>query len=338
MLAYVLTRYGGAGAMEFRDVPEPRPGPGEVRIRVAAAGLNPVDYKMRQGKLRVISGHRLPIIAGCEVAGTVDAVGAGTSGFKTGDRVYARVDKATLGAFAELVCVQQGHVAAMPVSLGFAEAAGLPLAGLTALQALRNELSVRKGTRLLISGGAGGVGTLAIQLAKHFGAEVTTTASPRGDELVRRLGADRVIDYTRERIGDEPRIYDAVLDLVGGQTLKQSFRILKPGGMAVSIAGVPEPLTARKDLAAPGWVAALFWAISLPVRLRARRAGARYRYLFMHPSADDLRFLATLVDEGALQPVVDSEYPFGSIAEAFAALEQGHAKGKIVVTLPAAPR
>ena len=338
MLAYVLTRYGGAGAMEFRDVPEPRPGPGEVRIRVAAAGLNPVDYKMRQGKLRVISGHRLPIIAGCEVAGTVDAVGAGTSGFKTGDRVYARVDKATLGAFSELVFVQQGHVADMPVSLGFAEAAGLPLAVLKELQALRDELSVRKGTRLLISGGAGGVGTLAIQLAKHFGAEVTTTASPRGDELVRRLGADRVIDYTRERIGDEPRIYDAVLDLVGGQTLKQSFRILKPGGMAVSIAGVPEPLTARKDLAAPGWVAALFWAISLPVRLRARRAGARYRYLFMHPSADDLRFLATLVDEGALQPVVDSEYPFGSIAEAFAALEQGHAKGKIVVTLPAAPR
>lgn len=338
MLAYVLTRYGAADAMEFRDVPEPRPGPGEVRIRVAAAGLNPVDYKLRQGKLRAISGHRLPIIAGCEVAGTVDAVGPGTSGFELGDRVYARVDEATLGAFAELVCVQQGHVAAMPVSLGFAEAAGLPLAGLTALQALRDELSVREGTRLFISGGAGGVGTLAIQLAKHFGAEVTTTASPRGDELVRRLGADRVIDYTRHRIGEELQDYDAVLDLVGGKTLKQCFRIIKPGGTVVSIAGVPEPLTARKDLAAPGWVAALFWAISLPVRLRAWRARAGYRYLFMHPSADDLRFLATLVDEGALQPVVDSEYPFASIADAFAALEQGHAKGKIVVTLPAAPR
>jgi len=338
VLAYVLTRYGAADAMEFRDVPEPSPAPGEVRIRVAAAGLNPVDYKLRQGKLRAISSYRLPVIAGCEVAGTVDAVGSGTSGFGIGDRVYARVDKATLGAFAEFVCVQQGLVAAMPVSLGFAEAAGLPLAGLTALQALRDELSVGKGTRLFISGGAGGVGTLAIQLAKHFGAEVTTTASPRGEELVRRLGADRVIDYTRTSIGDEPQGFDAVLDLVGGDTLKQSFRILKPGGMVVSIAGLPEPLTARKDLAAPGWVAALFWAISLPTRLRARRAGAGYRYLFMHPSADDLRFLATLVDEGALQPVVDSEYPFGSIADAFAALERGRAKGKIVVTLPAAPR
>jgi alcohol dehydrogenase len=252
--------------------------------------------------------------------------------------VYARVDKATLGAFAELVCVDQAIVAAMPASLGFAEAAGLPLAGLTALEALRDELAVGKGTRLFISGGAGGVGTLAIQLAKHFGAEVTTTASPRGDELVRRLGADRVIDYTRKRIGDEPQDYDAVLDLVGGDTLKQSFRILKPGGRVVSIAGAPEPLTARKDLAAPGWVAALFWAIGLPVRLRARRARAGYRYLFMHPSGADLRFLATLVDEGALHPVVDSEFPFGSIADAFAALEQGHAKGKIVVILPAAPR
>ena len=338
MLAYVLTRYGAAGAMELRDVPEPSPGPGEVRIRVAAAGLNPVDYKLRQGKLRVISGHRLPIIAGCEVAGTVDAVGPGTSGFEIGDRVYARVDKSTLGAFAEFVCVPHGLVAAMPVLLGFAEAAGLPLAGLTALQALRDELSVRKGTRLFISGGAGGVGTLAIQLAKHFGAEVTTTASPRGDELVRRLGADRVIDYTRQRFADELQDYDAVLDLVGGETLKQAFRILKPGGKVVSIAGVPEPLTARKDLSAPGWVAALFWAISLPVRLRARRARVGYRYLFMHPSAEDLRFLATLVDEGALQPVIDSVYPFAGIADAFAALERGHAKGKIVVTLPAAPR
>lgn len=338
MLAYVLTRYGAADAMEFRDVPEPPPGPGEVRIRVAAAGLNPVDYKLRQGKLRAISRHRLPIIAGCEVAGRVDALGPGTSGFEIGDRVYACVDSATLGAFAELVCVQQGFVAVMPVSLGFVEGAGLPLAGLTALQALRDELSVRKGTSLFISGGAGGVGTLAIQLAKYFGADVTTTASPRGGELVRRLGADRVIDYTRNRIGDEPQDYDAVLDLVGGKTLKQSFKILKPGSIVVSIAGVPEPLTARKDLAASGWVAALFWAISLPVRLRARRARASYRYLFMHPSADDLRFLATLVDEGALQPVVDSQYPFGSIAEAFAALEQGHAKGKIVVIMPGAPQ
>ena len=333
MRAYVLTRYGGPGAMEFRDVPEPSPGPGDVRIRVAAAGLNPVDFKLRQGALRPISRLRLPIVAGCEVAGTVDAVGPGPSRFEVGDRVYARVDKRRLGAFAELVCVQQELVAVMPASLGFADAAGLPLAGLTALQALRDELAVGPGTRLFISGGAGGVGTLAIQLAKHFGAEVTTTASARGEALVRRLGADRVIDYTRENFAEALHDFDAVLDLVGGATLKESFRILRPGGRVVSIAGVPEPLTATKDLDAPPWITAVFRVMSLGIRGRARKAKASYRYLFMHPSGDGLRYLAALVDAGQLQPVVDSSYPFARIAEAFAALEQGHAKGKIVVTL-----
>ena len=333
MRAYVLTRYGGPGVMELREVPAPRPGPGDVRIRVAAAGLNPVDFKFRQGALRPISHFRLPIVAGCELAGTVEAVGPGPSRFAIGDPVYARVDKTRLGAFAELVCVQQEFVAAMPASVGFAEAAGLPLAGLTALQALRDELGVGRGTRLFISGGAGGVGTLAIQLAKDFGAEVTTTASSRGEALVRRLGADCVIDYTRENFAEALHDFDAVLDLVGGATLRDSFRIIRAGGRVVSIAGVPEPLTATKDLDSPPWITAAFWLMSMGIRRRARTAKASYRYLFMHPSADDLRTLAALVDGGHVQPVVDRRYPFAEIAEAFAALEQGHAKGKIVITL-----
>jgi NADPH:quinone reductase-like Zn-dependent oxidoreductase len=333
MRAYVLTRYGGPDAMEFRDVPAPQPGPGDVRIQVSAAGLNPVDFKFRRGALRPISRVRLPIVAGCEVAGTVEAVGPGPNRFSIGDRVYARVDKTRLGAFAQLVCVQQEFVAAMPASLGFAEAAGLPLAGLTALQALRDELGVGRGTRLFISGGAGGVGTLAIQLAKYSGAEVTTTASTRGEALVRRLGADRVIDYNRENFAEVLHGFDAVLDLVGGETLRDSFRILKSGGRVVSIAGVPEPLTATQDLGSPPLITAAFWLMSLGIRRRARKAKASYRYLFMHPSGDDLRILAALVDGGHVQPVIDSTYRFAEIAEAFVALEQGHAKGKIVVTL-----
>ncbi|MCB5274137.1 2-haloacrylate reductase [Arthrobacter sp. SO5] len=333
MRAYVLTRYGGAGAMEFRDVPEPQPGPGDVRIRVAAAGLNPVDCKIRDGDLRPINRLRLPVVAGCELSGTVDAVGPGPNRFAVGDRVYARVEKHKLGAFAELVCVAQELVARMPSSIDFAAAAGLPLAGLTALQALRDELAVGPGTRLFIAGGAGGVGTLAIQLAKHWGAEVTTTASPRGEALVRRLGADRVIDYTREDFSLMLRNFDAVLDLVGGTVLKDSFSILRPGGRVVSIAGVPEAHTATEDLGAPPWITAAFTLMSRGIRRRARRAEASYRYLFMHPSGDDLRVLASLVDGGQLRPVVDSTYPFARIAEAFAALEQGHAKGKIAVTL-----
>lgn len=333
MRAYVLTRYGGPDAMELQDVPVPQPGPGDVRIKVAAAGLNPVDFKFRGGALRPISHVRLPIVAGCELAGTVEAIGPGPNRFSIGDRVYARVDKARLGAFAELVCVQQELVAAMPASLGFAEAAGLPLAGLTALQALRDELAVGRGTRLFISGGAGGVGTLAIQLAKYLGAQVTTTASARGEALVRRLGADAVIDYNREDFSAVLHDFDAVLDLVGGVTLRDSFRILKSGGRVVSIAGVPEPLTATKDLGSPPMITAAFWLMSMGIRRRARKAKASYRYLFMHPSGDDLRTLAALVDAGHVQPVMDRTYPFADIGGAFAALEQGHAKGKIVVTL-----
>lgn len=333
MRAYVITRYGGPEAMVLQDVPVPSPGSGQVLIKVGAAGLNPVDYKMRQGKLRLLFRPRLPFIAGCELAGTVVGVGPGTNRFTAGDRVYSRVDAPGLGAFAEFACVPQELVALMPQSLGFTEAAGLPLAGLTAVQALRDELRIQPGTRLFISGGAGGVGTLAIQLAKYYGAEVTTTASPRGLTLVSELGADHVVDYTRENFAQTLRGFDAALDAVGGRALKGVFRILKRGGSVVSVAGIPEPKTALQDLHASRAVAALFWMISLGVRLRAWRSGVSYRYLFMHASGDDLRFLAGLVDQGKVRPVVDSTYPLARISDAFAALETGRAKGKIIVTM-----
>lgn len=333
MRAYVITRYGGPEAMALRDVATPVPGPGHVLIKVRAAGLNPVDYKMRQGKLRLLFRPRLPFIGGCELAGTVVRAGPGANRFTAGDRVYSRVDAPGLGAFAEFVCVPEELVALMPQSLGFAEAAGLPLAGLTALQALRDELRIQPGSRLFISGGAGGVGTLAIQLAKYYRAEVTATASPRGHALVRELGADRVVDYTRENFAHTLEGFDAALDAVGGRTWTRVFRILRRGGRIVSVAGIPEPKTALEDLHASRAVAILFWVVSLGVRLRAWRAGVSYRYLFMHASGDDLRFLAGLVDEGYVRPVVDSIYPLTQIPDAFAALETGGAKGKIIVTM-----
>ena len=267
MRGFVLRRYGKA--METREVPSPVAGPGEVLIRVHAAGLNSIDYKQRDGKMRGIVGLKLPIVAGSELSGVVQAVGSGVTRVSVGDRVFARVDKAKLGAFAEYTAVDENFVARMPASLDFAQAAALPLAGLAALQALRDELAVKQGDRVFISGGAGGVGTFAIQLAKWMGAEVTTTASPRGEELVKSLGADRVIDYTKQKVTDFPGGYDGVLDLLGGEVLAES--------------------------------------------------------------GTDLELMAKLVEDGRLKVVIDRTYEFDKIADAFAYLETGRAKGKVVV-------
>jgi len=332
--AFVLTRHGGPEAMELRDVPEPRPAERQILVRVRAAGLNPVDYKTRAGKLRVIRRYTLPIVAGNELAGIVEACGPGVSRFQPGDRVFARVPKETLGAFAELTCLDEGVAARMPAAIDFEAAAGVPLAGLTALQALRDELHVSPGQRVFIPGGAGGVGTFALQIASVLGAEVATTASPRGDALVRRLGAKVVVDYTKARFEDVLRDYDGAMDLVGGDTLARTFSVVRRGGTVVSIAGMPEPLTARKDLGRGAGLAALFWLISLGTRRRARRRGVRYRYLFMHPSGPDLDELARLIDARKLEVVIDRVFPFAEIADAFAYLEQGHAKGKVVVRIP----
>lgn len=239
MRGYVLDHYGDATAMTLREVPAPAADAGSVLIRVHAAGLNPVDYKIRQGKARLLNHLDLPMVAGSELAGAVAAAGPGVTRFGEGDRVFARVAKSRLGAFADYAVVSESLIAKMPATLDFVQAAGLPLAGLTALQALRDELGVAREDRLYISGGAGGVGTMAIQIAKWMGAQVATTASPRGDALVRRLGANHVVDYTREKARDVLHGYDAAFDLIGGDDLAGAFAIVKPGGKVVSIAGVP---------------------------------------------------------------------------------------------------
>ncbi len=337
MRAFVLTRYGGAEVAELRDVPRPTPAAGEVLVRVHAAGLNPVDYKTRQGRLKVVQRYKLPTIMGNELAGVVEAVGDGVTHFSVGDRAFARVAKDTLGAFADYAAIPERLLASMPATLDFETAAGVPLAGLTALQALRDELHLKPGSRVFIPGGAGGVGTFAIQIAKWLGAEVTTTASPRGRALVERLGADVVIDYTTQAFENEVRDMDGVFDLLGGDTLKKSFGVVKPGGKVVSIAGLPEPETARNDLGRGVLLRALFWFASYGSRAEAKKRRVTYRYLFMHPSGAELAELARLIDEGKLEPVIDRVFSFDEIADAFAYLEAGHAKGKVVVRMVDSP-
>jgi NADPH:quinone reductase-like Zn-dependent oxidoreductase len=333
MRAYVLKHYGGPEGSRLTDVPKPTTRPGEILVGVRAAGLNPVDFKFRQGKLRAIQRPTLPFVLGNELAGEVVAVGSGVKRFRVGERVFARLAKERAGAFAEYACVDENHAAQIPGNLDFAAAAAVPLAGLTALQALRDELGVKPGQKVFISGGAGGVGTFAIQIAKWLGAHVTTTASKRGEALVRSLGCDEVIDYTAEDISNAGDGFDAGFDLIGGTTLERMFEIMKPGTKIVSIAALPEPQTAIKDLAGRRALSAVFWIISYGIRSRARRAGISYRFLFMHPSGRELAELAKLIEQGQLKVIVDKTYPFAKISEALAYVESGRAKGKVVVTM-----
>jgi NADPH:quinone reductase-like Zn-dependent oxidoreductase len=333
MRAYVLKHYGGPEASLLMDVSAPSPGPRDVLVVVRAAGLNPVDFKFRQGKLRAILRPKLPFVLGNELAGEVISIGRDVKRFRVGDRVFARVAKDRAGAFAEQACVHEDHAAHMPRDLDFTAAAAVPLAALTALQALRDELGVKPGQKVFISGGAGGVGTFAIQIAKWLGAHVTTTASKRGEALVRSLGCDEVIDYTSQSISEAGRRFDAAFDLIGGKTLEQMFETMKPGTKIVSIAALPEPQTAIKDLAGGRTLTAMFWIISYGIRSRARRAGISYRYLFMHPSGSDLAQIAELIEQGKLKVIVDKAYPFAKSSEALAYLERGRAKGKVVVTM-----
>jgi NADPH:quinone reductase-like Zn-dependent oxidoreductase len=333
MRAYVLKHYGGPEGSRLMDVAAPAPGPCDIVVDVRAAGLNPVDFKFRQGKLRVILRPRLPFVLGNELAGEVVATGRDVKRFRVGDRVFARVAKDRAGAFAEQACVDEDHAALMPRNLDFTAAAAVPLAGLTALQALRDELGVNPGQKVFISGGAGGVGTFAIQIAKWLGAHVTTTASKRGEALVRSLGCDEVIDYTVQDISRAEGRYDAGFDLIGGKTLEQMFDIMQPGTKIVSVAALPEPQTATRDLGGRRALSAIFWLISYGIRSRARRTGVSYRYLFMHPSGSELAQLAELIEQGKLKVIVDKAYPFAEISDALAYVESGRAKGKVVVTM-----
>jgi alcohol dehydrogenase len=328
---YVLARKGLRRTMALREVPEPTAADNEVLIRVEAAGLNPVDSKVQVAGAQFIWPLELPRVAGSELSGVVEEVGRHVTHFKSGDRVFARVDKLKLGAYAKYCVVEEDLVALMPDTLGFEDAAGLPLAGLTAWQGLR-QIGVTSGQRVFISGGAGGVGTLAIQLAVQMGAAVATTASAEGEKLVRSLGAETVVDYRKQQFKDVLRDYDGAFLLTGGRDLMDAFTILKRGGNAVSVIHV-DPVTAREDLSAGPMLVAAVRIANSRIRRQTRCAGISYRSLLMRPSGEDLGVLADMVERDQLKPIIDRVFPFDQIADAFTYLEEGHAKGKVIVRL-----
>jgi NADPH:quinone reductase-like Zn-dependent oxidoreductase len=333
MKAFVVERYGDASAVRAADVPDPPVGGHDVLVQIHAASVNPLDLRTRDGNFKAILPYRLPFVLGNDLAGVVIAVGASVTRFVVGDEVYARPDKNRIGAFAELIAIHQDDVATKPTTLTMEEAASIPLVGLTAWQALVERANLQPSQKVLIHAGSGGVGTIAIQLAKHLGASVATTASTSNIDLVKGLGADVVVDYTKQAFEAILHDYDVVLDTLGGETLKKSLQVLKRGGKVISIAGPPDPAFA-KELGANPVVRLAMTALSLRTRQRARRCHVTYSFLFMKASGDQLREVTALIEAGSIRPVVDRVFAFEAAKEALAYVEEGHVKaGKVVIRL-----
>ena len=331
MRAFVVSTY--KGPLHEENVPEPTVGDHDVLVQVQAAGLNQLDEKIRAGELKQIVPYKPPFTLGHDVAGTVVRVGAQVRGFAPGDLVYARVADGRMGTFAERISVAESDLARTPTSISIEEAGGLPLVALTAWQTLVERGAVRPGQKVLIHAGAGGVGSMAIQLAKHLGASVATTASASNADFVRDLGADVVIDYRSQDFERELSGYDLVLDSLGGENLEKSLRILKPGGKVIGINGPPDPAFARSIGLNPV-VRLAIAAMSRKIRGQAKKLGVSYEFLWMHPSGDQLREIAALVDTGVLRPVVGKTFSFDQTPQALAAMVKGGFRGKVVVTNP----
>jgi NADPH:quinone reductase-like Zn-dependent oxidoreductase len=331
MRAFVVRKY--KGPLQESDVPEPIVGERDVLVQVQAAGLNVLDEKIRAGEFKQILPYALPLIPGNDVAGTVIRVGSKVRAFKAGDEVYARPDQGRIGTFAERIAVDEADLALKPVSISMEEAGSLPLVALTAWQALVERGHVQPGQKVLIHAGAGGVGSIAIQLAKHLGATVASTASASNLDFVRELGADTAIDYRSQDFEQLLSGYDLVLESLGGENLKKSLRVLKPGGKAIGIAGPPDPAFAREAGLNPVLRLAIA-ALSAGIRRQARKLGVSYEFLFMRASGDQLHQITALIDDGALRPVVGRVFPFDQTIEALQGLEKGGIRGKAVISNP----
>jgi NADPH:quinone reductase-like Zn-dependent oxidoreductase len=331
MKAFVVERYGKDG-VRAADVPEPEVGDRDVLVKLSAASINPLDKMVRDGEFKRLLKYRTPFVLGHDGAGVVTRVGAAVRDFHVGDEVYARPRDLRIGTFAEYIAIDQDDVALKPASLTLHEAGALPLVSLAAWQALVDRAHLQPGQKVLVHAGSGGLGSTVIQLAKHLGATVATTASGANAEQVRSLGADLVVDYKQEDFADVLTGYDVVLDTLGGENLEKSLTVLKPGGQAIGVAGPPDSGFA-KQLAAPKLMGVLMALLSRKVRRQARKLGVGYSFLFMHASGAQLRQLGALFDAGHLRPVIDKTFPFEQTLEALAYVEHGRATGKVIITL-----
>ncbi|NEJ23528.1 zinc-binding dehydrogenase [Rhizobium leguminosarum] len=332
MKAFVVDKYKKKGALRLANLPEPELQDNDLLVRIQATAVNLLDSKVRDGEFKLILPYRPPFILGHDVAGTVLKIGPGVRRFKVGDEVYARPRDHRIGTFAEFIAIDQSDVALKPNNLSMTEAASIPLVGLTAWQALVEVGKVKPGQKVFIQAGSGGVGTFAIQLAKHLGATVATTTSAGNAELARSLGADVVIDYKTQDFEKLLSGYDLVLNSQDPKTLEKSLGVLKPGGQLISISGPPDPAFAG-ELGLNLFLKLVLRLLSRGVRKKAKRLGIRYSFLFMRAEGQQLGQITALIESGAIRPVVDKVFPFEKTGDALAYVETGRAKGKVVITV-----
>ena len=328
MKAFAIDRY--KGKLTARNVQEPTLGATDILVAISATSVNPLDIKLRDGEFKALLPYRMPLVLGNDVAGRVIRVGRDVRRFKIGDEVYARPAKDRIGAFAERICLAEGDAALKPTNVSMVEAAALPLVSLTAWQVLVDRAKLKRGQKVLVHAGSGGVGTVAIQLAKHLGATVAATTGTSNVDFVKSLGADVVVDYRKEDFTARLSAFDVVLNSLGGDTLEKSLSVLKPGGKLISISGPPDPAFGR-EIGASWLVRQMLGMISSSIRRKAKKAGVDYSFLFMRADGVQLAEIAQLVESGAIRPVIDRVFGFDETPAAMERVASGRSRGKVVI-------
>ncbi len=330
MKAFIVKRYGKKEKLQLVHIAEPVVKENDVLVQVHSAGVNVLDSKIKAGEFKLILPYKAPFTLGHDVAGIVTKIGSRVSKFKVGDEVYSRPADHRIGTFAEYISIHENDVALKPRNITMDEAASIPLVALTAWQALVEMANLKNGQKVFIQAGSGGVGTIAIQLAKHLGATVASTASEKSFGLLKSLGADVLIDYKKQNFEDVLKDYDVVLNSQDTKTLEKSLRILKPTGKAISISGPPTPDFANA-IGAPWLIKAFISLLSSGIRKKAARLGVHYSFLFMRADGVQLKEITKLIESGVINPVIDKTFPFEKTNEALSYVESGRAKGKVVI-------
>ncbi|MFZ1301281.1 MAG: NADP-dependent oxidoreductase [Candidatus Microsaccharimonas sp.] len=331
MKAYQFEKYGKDAELKLAEVETPTLDKSDVMVEVHSAGVNVIDVKLMHGDFKAIIPQELPLTLGDDLAGIVTAKGDDVTRFAVGDEVYASPDQKRIGTFAEYIAVNENDVALKPKNITMEEASSLPLVALTAWQVLVERGNLEAGQKVFIQAGSGGVGTIAIQLAKHLGATVATTTGARNIDLVKQLGADIAIDYKTTDFEEVLEDYDLVLHSQDAKTLEKSLRILKAGGKLISISGPPD-VEFAKSAGLPLPIQIAVRGLSFKAKKQAKKLGVDYSFLLMRAQGEHLQKIAELVEAGAIKPVIDTVYPFSETPKALAQVEAGRSTGKVVIS------